>query len=57
MWIHHSETSSTLGIDYNEQKLSVNKINASELSFDNYSGNSYGMWIIERVNYKQGGPF
>ena len=37
--------------------MSVNKINASELSFDNYSGNSYGMWIIERVNYKQGGPF
>ncbi|CAK81479.1 unnamed protein product (macronuclear) [Paramecium tetraurelia] len=61
VWIHHSETCSQLAVDYerdlNKAKLSVFQTDLSELSFDNYSGNAYSLWIIEDEDYKKGGPY
>ncbi|CAD8131502.1 unnamed protein product [Paramecium pentaurelia] len=61
VWIHHSETCSQLAVDYerdlNRAKISVFQTDLSELSFDNYSGNAYSLWIIEDEDYKKGGPY
>lgn len=61
IWIHHSETCCQLAVEHQfemaKMKVSVHQSSLAELSFDNYSGNAYSLWIIESEDYRSGGPF
>lgn len=69
IWLHHSETSSTIMATmnkgskmmnlerlYNKDNLEITMgISKSSDIFKDYSGDTFGMWVIEHKQFSQGG--